>query len=133
MRGLQDMAIFTHVALGTNDLARAKKFYDATLGALGVSYLGPMGENGLLYGAQAPEFLVTKPLNGQSACHANGGTIGFASPSRDAVHKFHDAAIANGGKDEGAPGPRSFAPTAYASYVRDPDGNKICAYCFAPA
>ena len=127
------MAIFTHVALGANDLARSKKFYDATLGALGVKFLGPMGDNGLLYGADHPEFLVTKPLNGASACHANGGTVGFVAPSRDAVHQFHAAALANGGTDEGQPGPRSFAPTAYASYVRDPDGNKICSYCFAPA
>jgi hypothetical protein len=49
------------------------------------------------------------------------------------VHEFHKMALANGGKDEGAPGPRSFTPTAYAAYVRDPDGNKLCAYCFAPA
>ena len=127
------MAIFTHVALGTNDLPRAKKFYDATLGTLGVKSLGPMGDHGFLYGTQGPEFLITKPLNGESACHANGGTVGFVAPSRDAVHKFHDAAIAHGGRDEGPPGPRAFAPTAYASYVRDPDGNKICTYCFEPA
>jgi catechol 2,3-dioxygenase-like lactoylglutathione lyase family enzyme len=127
------MAIFTHVALGTNDLGKAKKFYDSTLAALGVKNLGPMGDNAFLYGKETPEFLITKPRNGEPACFANGGTIGFAAPSRDAVHKFHDAALANGGVDEGNPGPRSFAPTAYASYVRDPDGNKLCAYCFAPA
>jgi catechol 2,3-dioxygenase-like lactoylglutathione lyase family enzyme len=125
------MAIFTHVVLGTNDLPRATKFYDAALGALGVKNLGPMGENGVLYGAEGPEFLITKPANGQPATHANGGTIGFHAPSRAAVHKFHEQGIANGGKDEGAPGPRDFTPTAYAAYVRDPDGNKICTYCFA--
>jgi catechol 2,3-dioxygenase-like lactoylglutathione lyase family enzyme len=127
------MGIFTHIVLGTNDLAKAKQFYDATLGALGVRYIGPMGDNGLLYGKDVPEFLVTKPRNGQPACFANGGTIGFAAPSRDAVHRFHDAALSSGGSDEGSPGPRTFTPTAYASYVRDPDGNKLCAYCFAPA
>jgi catechol 2,3-dioxygenase-like lactoylglutathione lyase family enzyme len=127
------MAIFTHVVLGTNDLAKAKTFYDATLGALGVRNLGPMGGNGFLYGKDTPEFLVTRPHNGQPACFANGGTVGFAAPSRAAVHQFHEAALANGGSDEGPPGPRSFTPTAYAAYVRDPDGNKICAYCFAPA
>jgi len=57
--------------------------------------------------------------------------VGFAAPTRDAVHKFHAAGIANGGTDEGQPGPRTFTPTAYASYLRDPEGNKICAYCFA--
>jgi catechol 2,3-dioxygenase-like lactoylglutathione lyase family enzyme len=127
------MAIFTHVTVGTNDLAKSRAFYDATLGALGISFMGPMGENGLLYGKEQPEFLVIRPINGLPACHANGGTIGFAAPSRDAVHKFHAAALANGGKDEGQPGPRSFTPTAYAAYVRDPDGNKLCTYCFAPA
>jgi catechol 2,3-dioxygenase-like lactoylglutathione lyase family enzyme len=127
------MAIYTHVVLGTNNLEKANKFYDAALGALGVKNLGAMGENATLYGAEGPEFLVTKPANGQAACHANGGTIGFHAPSRDAVHEFHAAGIANGGTDEGQPGPRAFTPTAYAAYLRDPDGNKICAYCFAEA
>lgn len=127
------MAIFTHVVLGANDVAKSKKFYDAALGALGVKNLGPFGENAFLYGADSPEFLITKPANGKPACHANGGTLGFAAPTRDAVHKFHAAGLANGGTDEGQPGPRTFTPTAYAAYLRDPDGNKICAYCFAPA
>lgn len=126
------MAIFTHVVLGTNDLARARTFYDAALGTLGIRYVGPMGERGLLYGKDSPEFLVTLPANGKAACFANGGTIGFVAPSREAVHEFHKASIANGGTDEGPPGPRTFTPTAYAAYVRDPDGNKICTYCFLP-
>ena len=125
------MAIFTHVVLGTNDLQKATQFYDAALGALGVKNLGPMGENAVLYGAEGPEFLITKPANGQPACHANGGTIGFHAASRAAVKDFHAQGLANGGTDEGAPGPRDFTPTAYASYLRDPDGNKICTYCFA--
>ena len=125
------MPIFTHVVLGTNDLAASTKFYDAALGALGVNNLGPMGENAVLYGAEGPEFLVTKPANGQPACHANGGTLGFKANTRDAVHKFHAAGLASGGTDEGEPGPRDFTPTAYAAYLRDPCGNKICTYCFA--
>jgi len=125
------MAIFTHVVVGTNDLNKATQFYDAALGALGLKNLGGFGEHAFLYGAESPEFLVTKPANGQPATHANGGTIGFHAPSRAAVHKFHEAGLANGGTDEGQPGPRSFAPTAYAAYLRDPDGNKICTYCFA--
>ena len=125
------MAIFTHVVLGTNDLEQATKFYDATLGALGVNNMGPLGDNAIMYGADSPEFIVTKPANGEPACHANGGTLGFVANSRDAVHKFHEAGLANGGTDEGQPGPRDFAPTAYASYLRDPAGNKICTYCFA--
>jgi catechol 2,3-dioxygenase-like lactoylglutathione lyase family enzyme len=125
------LAIFTHVVLGTNDLARSTKFYDAALGALGIKNLGPFGDNAVLYGADGPEFLITKPANGEPATYANGGTIGFVAPSRDAVHKFHDAGVANGGTDEGGPGPRDFSPTAYAAYLRDPEGNKICTYCFA--
>ena len=124
------MAIFTHMCVGTNNLAQADKFYGAALGALGVKNLGPMGETATLYGAGTPEFVVLKPGNGQPATHANGGTIGFAAPSRQGVRQFHAAGVANGGTDEGAPGPRQFTPTSYAAYLRDPDGNKICAYCF---
>lgn len=126
------MAIFTHVVVGTNDLERSRRFYDATLATLGVKRVMNM-DAASLWGVDAPEFMVTKPGNGLPATYANGGTIGFAAPSRAAVHEFHKMALANGGKDEGAPGPRSFTPTAYAAYVRDPDGNKLCAYCFAPA
>lgn len=127
------MSVFTHVSVGTNDLAKARQFYDATLAALGLKYMGMMGDHAHLYGIENPAFMVTRPRNGEAACFANGGTIGFAAPSRDAVHRFHAAALANGGSDEGAPGPRPFSPTAYAAYVRDPDGNKLTAYCFAPA
>jgi catechol 2,3-dioxygenase-like lactoylglutathione lyase family enzyme len=127
------MGIFTHCVLGANDVAKSRKFYDATLGTLGIKNLGPMGENAFLYGQGSPEFVVTKPANGQAACHANGGTLGFVAPTRASVHEFHKAGLANGGTDEGAPGPRSFTPTAYAAYLRDPAGNKICAYCFAPS
>ena len=124
------MAIFTHVCLGTNDLAKAGKFYDATLSPLGVKNMGPLGDKATLYGAEAPEFVILSPANGRPATFANGGTLGFAAPSREAVRQFHAAGLANGGADEGAPGPRTFTPTAYAAYLRDPDGNKICAYCF---
>jgi catechol 2,3-dioxygenase-like lactoylglutathione lyase family enzyme len=127
------MSVFTHVVVGTNDLEKARKFYDAALPALGMKFVGMMGENALMYGVDQPAFMVTKPRNGQPACFANGGTIGFAAKSREAVNKFHAAALANGGSDEGAPGPRPFSPTAYGAYVRDPDGNKLTTYCFAPA
>ncbi|MET0292146.1 MAG: VOC family protein [Steroidobacteraceae bacterium] len=127
------MAIFTHVSLGSNDLAKSKQFYDAVLAPLGVKYLAPMGDNAYLYGKDAPELLVTKPRNGDPACHANGGTVGFSAESREAVDRFHQAALANGGSCEGEPGPRAFTPTAYGAYVRDPDGNKLCAYSFVPA
>ena len=124
------MAIFTHICVGTNDLPKSSKFYDAALAALGLKNMGKMGENGMLYGVTGPEFLTLKPSNGKPATVGNGGTIGFTASSRAAVRAFHAAGVANGGTDEGAPGPRSFTPTAYAAYLRDPDGNKICAYCF---
>lgn len=127
------MGIFTHVVVGTNDVARARTFYDAVLGTLGITRQMNF-DNASLWGQPGTDlFMVTKPGNGQPACHANGGTISFTAPSRAAVHEFHKVALANGATDEGAPGPRAFTPTAYAAYVRDPDGNKICTYCFAAA
>src|SRR5215470_10198290 len=123
------MPIFTHVVLGTNNIDKARKFYDATLAPLGVKRVMET-ENGSLWGKDGPEFMVTKPANGQPATHANGGTVGFAAPDRASVHAFHEKALAAGGTCEGPPGPRSFTPTAYAAYVRDPDGNKLCAYSF---
>lgn len=85
----------------------------------------------MMYGKESFEFLILTPSNGEPASSANGATVGFAAASRDAVHKFHEAGLANGGIDEGKPGPRSFAPNAYAAYLRDPDGNKITAIYFA--
>ncbi|QYY28375.1 VOC family protein [Cupriavidus pinatubonensis] len=126
------MTIFTHVVIGTNDLERARNFYDEVLGTLGVQRVMNL-ETASLWGADVPAFMVTKPGNGLPATYANGGTISFAAPSRAAVHAFHETALKLGALDEGEPGPRSFTPTAYAAYVRDPDGNKICTYCFASA
>jgi hypothetical protein len=91
-----------------------------------------LGDNGSIWGESAPEFFVLKPANGQPATVANGGTISFVAPSRAAVAEFHKAALGAGGKDEGAVGPRSWHPHAYAAYARDLDGNKIAAYCFSP-
>ncbi|HXC14222.1 MAG TPA: VOC family protein [Stellaceae bacterium] len=124
------MAIFTHVTVGTNDLAKARAFYDAVLGPLGYTRLNDLGDNGSIWGESAPEFFVLKPANGQPATSANGGTISFVAPSRAAVAAFHKAALAAGATDEGAVGPRGWAPNAYAGYVRDLDGNKLAAYCF---
>jgi len=124
------MAIFTHVTVGTNNLAKARSFYDAVLAPLGLKRLTDLGENGSIWGESAPEFFVLKPANGQPATHANGGTISFRAPNRAAVANFHKAALAAGGVDEGAVGPRGWAPNAYAGYVRDLDGNKLAAYSF---
>ncbi len=125
------MSIFTHTTLGSNDRAKSAAFYTKTLAPLGIKHLGELGDAATLYGADGPEFIVFTPADGQPANCGNGITISFAASSREAVRQFHAAGLANGGSDEGAPGPRAFTPTAYAAYLRDPDGNKICSYCFA--
>lgn len=122
--------VFSHVCLGANDLNQSAGFYDAALGALGINNLGPMGDNIVLYGKDKPALLVLKPLNGKPASAANGGTTGFVAADKAAVDAFHAAGLGNGGSDEGAPGARGL-PGSYAAYLRDPAGNKVCAYTFA--
>ena len=119
--------IFSHVWLGTGDLATSVKFYDAALAPLGVKNLGPFN-HAVLYGKDKPAFIIAKPASGEASSH--GATIGFAAKSTADVDAFHAAGLANGGTDEGAPGPRSHLPGAYAAYLRDPAGNKVCAYTF---
>jgi catechol 2,3-dioxygenase-like lactoylglutathione lyase family enzyme len=125
------MSILNHVCVGSSDRIKSAKFYDAALGALGVNNLGELGEMATLYGIDNPDFIILTPMDGNPATVGNGETIGFKAETRDAVHKFHEAGLAAGGTCEGAPGSRNFSPTAYGSYLRDPDGHKICAYCFA--
>lgn len=126
------MPIFTHVVVGTNDLEKSRKFYDAVLSPLGLKRLGDV-DKASFYGATAPEFMVTKPADGKPASGGNGGTVSFAAPNRAAIDSFHKQALALGGKCEGPPGPRPVAPNAYAAYVRDPDGNKLAAFSFSAA
>ncbi|WP_164115799.1 VOC family protein [Sphingorhabdus sp. Alg239-R122] len=120
--------MFTHIMVGTNDVEKARAFYDNSLGALGVANAA-QGER-LFYMHGGGAFGVGKPFDGGEACFANGGTVGFQAQSAEQVDAFHAAGIANGGSDEGAPGLRPNAPgKAYGAYLRDPDGNKICAFC----
>jgi len=123
------MAAFTHVTVGTNDLAKARAFYDAVLAPLGYKRIKDLGDRGSCWGASSEEFIVLTPADGKPASPANGGTVSFEAPSRAAVEAFHKAALAAGAKDEGAVGPRGFWPHAYAGYCRDLDGNKLAAYC----
>jgi catechol 2,3-dioxygenase-like lactoylglutathione lyase family enzyme len=124
------MGIYTHICLGTNDLDRSKRFYDAVLAPLGIINLGDFPDQGVAYGHHLAEFVLLRPLDGSQATPANGGTVSFKAPGRAAVRAFHVAGLTAGGSDAGAPGPRGAVEQAYGVYLRDPDGNKICAYCF---
>lgn len=114
--------------LGANDLEASKKFYDATLGALGV---GPAMSDGQrhFYMTKTGTFGISTPIDGNSATHANGGTIGFAVDSPEQGDAWHAAGVANGGTTcEDAPGIREGGMgKMYLAYLRDPSGNKICA------
>lgn len=124
------MSIFTHVFLGTNNKEKAKAFYDAVLAPLGVNNLGSFGEKGtMIYGVKGPSLFIGAPRDGGPATVANGGTVGFRAPNPEAVDAFHAAGLANGGTCEGEPGPREAVPNSYGAYLRDPDGNKVCAFC----
>ena len=120
--------MFSHVMLGVNDLAASKKFYDAALGALGIAP-GVANQNRFFYRTAGGAFAITTPINNEPACHGNGSTVGFAAKTPEAVADFHAAGIANGGTTcEEPPGFRD-GPVGrfYLAYLRDPDGNKICA------
>ena len=125
--------MFSHIMVGSNDLDASRKFYDATLGALGARAAGP-GDR-LVYMHGGGLFMVTKPINGEPACHANGGTIGFAAASPEQADAWHAAGVANGGTPiEADPGVREGAfGKLYLAYLRDPSGNKVCAMHRIPA
>lgn len=126
------MSVFTHITVGTNDLNKARAFYDSVLGKLGHKRIADLADNGSIWGEELPSFFVLKPANGGPATVGNGVTVSFEAQSRASIDAFHAAALAAGGSDEGAPGPRDWAPNAYAAYARDLDGNKLAAYCFKP-
>jgi catechol 2,3-dioxygenase-like lactoylglutathione lyase family enzyme len=125
--------MFSHVMVGTNNIERSQRFYDAILGVLGVGEVhrnqNATGQTRLFYRHDGATFCVTEPINGSEASVANGGTIGFKCQSAEQVQQFHDIAIAHGGSSiEQAPGLRENKfGTLYLAYVRDPDGNKLCA------
>ena len=122
------MALFTHIVVGTNDPEASAAFYDATFGALGIA--GSRMGDSAYYGSYADGFFsVGRPRNGEPATHANGGTIGLAAATQDQVDAWHAAGLANGGTCDGPPGRRDMPDTAlYGAYLRDPAGNKICAF-----
>lgn len=121
--------LFSHVFIGAEDVQQSAKFYDAALAALNISNLGPFGNDWVLYGRDKPAFIIARPGNGE-APSGNGVTVGFAAATTAEVDAFHAAGLAAGGTDEGQPGERDHLPGAYAAYLRDPAGNKVCSYTF---
>lgn len=129
----KEFNMLNHVMIGTNDIERSKRFYDAVLGTLGAGE--PMrnktsaGCARLFYRHDGSTFCVSEPINGEEATPANGGTIGFKCTSPEHVKAFHDTAVAHGGLSiEDPPGLREGTLGAlHLAYVRDPDGNKLCA------
>jgi catechol 2,3-dioxygenase-like lactoylglutathione lyase family enzyme len=120
--------MFSHIMLGANDLEATRKFYDAVLGTLGIAPGVINKDIRYFYRTPTGTFSFTKPIDGQPATPANGGTIGFLAESLEQVHAFHAAGIANGGTTcEDPPGPRDGAfGILNLAYLRDPTGNKIC-------
>ncbi|MEG3165387.1 VOC family protein [Sphingomonas sp. PB2P19] len=122
--------MFSHVMLGADDIAASKAFYDAALGALGVAP-GVVDDWGrVIYAHAGGRLLLTRPIDGEAATHANGGTLGFAAPSTEAADAWHAAGLAHGGTAcEAPPGVReaSGGRRLYLAYLRDPAGNKLCA------
>ena len=121
--------MFSHVMVGSNDISRSKAFYDALFGALG-GKPGFVDDKGrAIYMHAGSLFLVSKPIDGDAASHANGGTIGFSMDSPEQADAWHAAGVKAGGTPiEDDPGVRkaSFGDL-YLAYLRDPDGNKLCA------
>src|SRR3546814_2634019 len=115
--------------LGANNIEVSKKFYDATLGVLGVSPGAADDKGRVFYMTPTGIFAITKPINGDSASCANGGTVGFAVKSPEEADAWHAAGIAAGGATcEDPPGVREgSAGKLYLAYLRDPAGNKLCA------
>jgi catechol 2,3-dioxygenase-like lactoylglutathione lyase family enzyme len=121
--------MFSHVMIGSNDIEQSKKFYDALFGAIGGKPGAQDDKGRLLYFHNGGLFMVSKPIDNKSATHANGGTIGFALTSPEQADAWHEAGVANGGTAiEDPPGVRqSGIGDLYLAYLRDPDGNKLCA------
>jgi catechol 2,3-dioxygenase-like lactoylglutathione lyase family enzyme len=125
--------MINHVMVGSNDIERSKQFYDAVLGTLGAGEglrnEGPSGHMRLFYRHDGHTFSISEPINGEAASPGNGATIGFKCSSPEQVQQFHDTAVAHGGTSiEEPPGTRETRLGAlYLAYVRDPDGNKLCA------
>lgn len=132
--------MFTYICLGTDNIERAARFYDAALGALGIGRCDTSNEPewdgwigwGLYedQGAREIALWICPPFDGRAATVGNGSMVGLQAKTWAQVDAFHAAALAHGGTSEGAPGLRpQYNPDFYAAYVRDPDGHKLAAVC----
>ncbi|MDW6093063.1 VOC family protein [Vibrio rhizosphaerae] len=120
--------MYSHIVVGSNDIEKSKKFYDAILTVLGYP-AGVIEKDRCIYANEEGVFIVTPPVNGEEATHGNGMTIGFKAASPELAEAWHQAGIENGGVTcEDPPGVREY-PTRklYLAYLRDPAGNKLCA------
>ena len=117
-----------YVTLGTNDLERAAKFYDAIASEMGIGRMMEFDQF-IAWGEPggAPGVAATKPFDGNAASVGNGTMVALQAKDKEQVQRIHEIALANGGSDEGAPGPRG-DDGFYAAYFRDPDGNKLNAF-----
>ena len=124
--------IIHHLSLGTNDVERARRFYDAVMTALGLRLMKERRDEELIYGANAFLLSVQRPADGAPARAGHGGHIAFAAESRAMVDRFHAQGLAHGGRDAGAPGIRErYDPHYYSAFLLDPDGNKLEAVSFS--
>lgn len=121
--------MFSHIMVGANDVDKSKSFYDAVLGTLGVNPGFKDDKGRVFYMTPTGVFAISKPIDGEAASHANGGTIGFACSTPEQADAWHAAGVANGGSSiEEPPGVRDGGMgKLYLAYLRDPDGNKLCA------
>ena len=127
--------MFSHIMVGSNDIARSKKFYDSLFVAMGGQPGVEDARGRLAYAHNGGRFMVSKPIDGKPAIAANGGTIGFTMSDAKQAEAWHKAGVANGGTSiEDPPGVRQGATgRIYLAYLRDPDGNKLCALHRMPA
>ena len=116
-----------YVTVGTNDLPRAAKFYDAIAAEMGTGRMMDF-ETFIAWGTPggAAGVAATKPFDGETASVGNGVMVALEAKDKEQVQRIYDIALANGGTDEGPPGPRGGG--FYAAYFRDPDGNKLNAF-----
>jgi len=130
--------MYSHITVGTNNMASAMRFYDTVLATIGLkrkrTYKAAMCYAPEEFIGSVEPFWVMRPYDRKPAVAGNGPMVAFAAPTRAAVDAFYSTAMAQGGSDEGPPALRGhYHPNYYGAYVRDPDGNKLCVVCHAPA